>query len=200
MDAHKMTARQLRIRLMVMAGLMVVLPAILAPVSILALDSMLQAKLAQPEEEKLQQMEQTCFKDKGICTVEQYDAYWTAGFGRRPAPRDRALFYTPLLMLGVLLAGAWFFKRWALLGGIAFAGARIAIDTAYFILASPSAAPPVMYILLLVFNGYLMCLLLQMLDAVFPIPRHKFKFFKHPEPAPAQAAAGRPEIPADPPC
>ncbi len=195
-----MTARQLRLRLMVMAGLMVVLPAILAPVSSLALDSMLQAKLAQPEEEKLQQMEQVYFKDKGICTVEQYDAYWIAGFGRRPTPRDQALFYTPLLMLGALLAGAWFFKRWALLGGIAFAGARIVIHTAYFILVSPSAAPPVMYILLLVLHGYLMCLLLQMLDAVFPIPRHKFKFFKHPEPAPAHAAAGHPEIPADPPC
>ncbi len=86
MHTVKLTAGQLRRRLAVMAILMVIVPAVMVPVSILGLRGLLNDKLAQPAEKKLQQMEAPHFQRQGIRTVEQYDDYWKAAFGQRPHP------------------------------------------------------------------------------------------------------------------
>ncbi len=176
-----MTPRQLRRRLLVMAILMVIVPAVMVPVSILGLRGLLNEKLAQPAEKKLEQMESPFFQRQGIRTVEQYDDYWKAAFGRRPTLQDHAAFYTPLLLLGVLLAGAWFFKRWALLCGLAFAGFRILWHAALAFLAGSRAGLPVAGMVLIVLYGYLFCLLLQMLDAIQPFAFRRNKFIRPPD-------------------
>ncbi len=181
MHTVKLTAGQLRRRLAVMAILMVIVPAVMVPVSILGLRGLLNDKLAQPAEKKLQQMEAPHFQRQGIRTVEQYDDYWKAAFGRRPTLQDHAAFYTPLLLLGILLAGAWFFKRWALLGGMAFAGFRILWHAALAFLAGSRAGLPVVSMVLIVLYGYLFCLLLQMLEAIYPLPFRRKRFCPLPE-------------------
>lgn len=181
MNTVKLTASQLRRRLAVMAVVMVIVPAVMVPVSILALRGFLNEKLAQPAENKLQLLEAPHFKQQGIRTVEQYDAYWKAAFGRRPTLQDHAAFYTPLLLLGALLAGAWFFKRWALLCGLAFAGFRILWHAALAFLAGSRAGLPVVGMVLIVLYGYLFCLLLQMLDAIQPFAFRRNKFIRPPD-------------------
>lgn len=164
-----------------MAILMVIVPAVMVPVSILGLRSLLNDKLAQPAVTKLQLMETPYFQHQGIRTVEQYDNYWKAAFGQRPALRDHAAFYTPLLLLAVLMAGAWFYKRWALLGGMAFAGFRILWHTALALLTGSRTGLPVASIIVIVLYGYLFCLLLQMLDAIYPLPFRRKQFCPLPE-------------------